>query len=311
MSLPKESSVGLRTKDEIISRLRHGFGNISYNGLPHLEDISLLQGLLRDWTGLYIDDDDKIRALSAFVLARHVCAELQKRTLTTSRLETFSSYIIDFEVVYKNNPEYFLTKYRDYLLLGASDLSNLEDVARLQEENRILQETIATQRSTINQQALEITRLTTTSHEAKSTLIDISEIISPENAPETYMLVIRLMEMEATERQTELENIFLQIPMFQGVRQEGCSALEFLERHWGLWIKLGWTAKPQVRKYSGEPFVKQLEREIRKNGLVAENVLPTISCYINRITGGLSDDQVRHAMAKAQREYRARRREAK
>lgn len=133
----------------------------------------------------------------------------------------------------------------------------------------------------------------------------VDDVIQKDKQSELYRLAKSLEEVDDRTREGELEKIYQEIPEYRGVRKDG-SALEFVNLHWQVWIKLGWANKKNVRRHSGELLVKQAEKEIRDKGLEAHLVLPSIRTISSRNIQSLSEEQIRAVNALHRRDYRNR-----
>lgn len=177
----------------------------------------------------------------------------------------------------------------------------------LQEENRILRQTIAEQQATIRRQVAEIARLTASPPSSDGYSVEnIDTLVNRDDNPELYDLLCRLREMNSEQRRSELDKIYSNIPKFLGVRIESRKAIDYLNDNWGVWIKLGLAIKADVRKYCGASFISQIHAEALRSGINIDDILPS-RWTISRIAQEkISPELERAALAKRRSHYRRR-----
>ncbi|GGF75813.1 hypothetical protein GCM10011332_32270 [Terasakiella brassicae] len=285
------------TKEQAIEFLQY------LQGL-NVEDVSYFQAceIYKKYTTVIcelIDESERDRYDSYLTLCKRVVPENERQ------YEAFKSTASNVFRQLQDTSQHLIS----LILNSTPDLQTVPDVSPETEQERIsalemrvveLEEQINTLNQIISDKNEEIKKLTGQDD------LNPADFVDRDKDPEIFELLSHLIELDESARQDELKKVFSKIPVFDGVQKSGMSGLEFLEKKWGIWVKIGWAIKADVRRYSGAVLIRQIDREIKKKKLVSESVLPSRQTISEKGISSLTDDQIRHARAKAMREYRQR-----
>ena len=82
-------------------------------------------------------------------------------------------------------------------------------------------------------------------HPEKNLYKMLNEFVNQKKEPERHAQIARLIGLSEKDRAIELQKIFAKIPPFD--IHVDCSACNFLDTHWGIWIKMGWVDDTTIK----------------------------------------------------------------